>query len=106
MAGSMTIAEGGGGRLITVDFGAAAVVAILPSEQALLVSEIKATNANGACTIKIPVAIPGKHVVLYNNSGQTATLMVLGGTGITVANGKRALLVCEASDFARVTADT
>ena len=59
-----------------------------------------------ATTLNLPAAFPGTFYVLFNNTANNVTLKVTGQTGIVVATGKRALLVCEATDIARVTADT
>lgn len=70
---------------------------------------ITVTNAgSGATTVVFPGVIPGHEFIAYNNSGQACTFMVTGKTGISVANGKRAILVIDkvAGDVTRVTADT
>ena len=67
------------------------------------------TNAgSGATTINWPGVFPGINFTVFNNSGQNVTFKVTGKTGITVATGKRAILVMDsvAGDIARVTADT
>jgi hypothetical protein len=69
-------------------------------------SEIVVTGSGAfATTINLPAAFPGQVYVLYNNTANTVTLKVLGQTGITVATTKRAVLVCEATDVARASAD-
>ena len=67
------------------------------------------TNAgSGATTVKWPAVLPGLVFTVYNNSGQSSVWMVTGKTGITVANGKMAILVMDSvsGDIKRVTADT
>lgn len=67
------------------------------------------TNAgSGATTINWPAVLPGLVFTVYNNSGQACTFKVTGLTGISVANGKMAMLVMDsvAGDILRVTADT
>lgn len=64
------------------------------------------TSASGAANVVFPGAFPGKRFSVYNDSGQAITFLVAGQTGIVVANTKRAILVCETTDIARVTADT
>ena len=67
------------------------------------------TNAgSGATTINFPVLHNGLVFTVFNNSGQAATFKVTGKTGISVANGKLAILVMDsvAGDIKRVTADT
>src|SRR5208283_829247 len=67
------------------------------------------TNAgSGATTIIWPGLFQGAFFVVYNNSGQNVTFKVVGKTGITVATGKKAILVMDlvAGDIQRVTADT
>lgn len=67
------------------------------------------TNAgSGATTVVWPAVLPGLVFTVYNNSGQSSVWKVSGGTGITVANSKKAILVMDsaAGDILRVTADT
>lgn len=67
------------------------------------------TNAgSGATTINWPAVLPGLVFTVYNNSGQDVVFVVTGLTGVTVADGKRAILVMDSStgDIERVTADT
>lgn len=84
--------------------GVANVVTLLDNQCSS--SYLIVTNASGAATINWPAAFPGLNVVVYNNSGQNVTFKVAGQVGVLVANGKRALLMCEQVDIARVTADT
>jgi hypothetical protein len=80
-------------------------ITLTPAQAAA--SEIVVTNAgSGATTINFPGADPGSPFVVFNDSGQACTFKVVGQTGVSVANGKRALLVSESTDIARVTADT
>lgn len=67
------------------------------------------TNAgSGATTVQWPAVLPGLPVTVYNHSGQSSVWKVAGATGITVANGKIAILVMDSvlGDLKRVTADT
>lgn len=85
--------------------GATASVTLAPSQTAA--SEIVVTGSGAfATTLNLPAAFPGSVYVLYNNTANNVTLKVTGQTGIVVATGKRAILVGEATDIARVTADT
>lgn len=85
--------------------GSTNAITLTPAQAAA--SEIVVTNAgSGATTINFPAAVPGSIFVVYNNSGQACTFKVIGQTGVSVANAKHALLVCESTDIARVTADT
>ncbi len=85
--------------------GAAASVNLSPNQSQA--SEIVVTGSGAfATTLNLPAAFPGALYVLYNNTANNVTLKVTGQTGITVATTKRALLICEATDVARVTADT
>lgn len=93
-------------KQVTVNIGTQGsgnVVTLNPNQT--LASEVVVTNASAAATVKWPGAFPGYSFVAYNNSGATCTFMVTGQTGVAVANGKRAVLVCEATDIARVSAD-
>ena len=69
-------------------------------------SEIIVTGATVASTVVFPGAFNGMSFVAYNNSSSGCTFKVTGQTGISVGSAKRAILVCEAADIARVTADT
>lgn len=64
------------------------------------------TSAGGGANAIFPAAYPGKIFVVNNTSGQTITFKVSGGSGVGVTTSKSAVLVCTASDIARVTADT
>ena len=65
------------------------------------------TSASGAANAIFPYLFPGKVFSVYNGSGQAITFKVTGGGGgIAIANTKRAILVMESTDIARVTADT
>jgi len=64
------------------------------------------TSAGGAVNAIFPAAFPGKRFSVYNNAGANVTYKVTGQTGVAVGTGKRAILVCESTDIARVTADT
>jgi hypothetical protein len=75
----------------------------------LRASYIALTNAgSGATTVNWPAVLPGVVFTVWNNSGQAATFKVTGKTGISVANGKRAILAMDSvlADIARVTPDT
>jgi len=65
-------------------------------------SFITVSNANGACQAHLSAAISGQVYTVYNNSGQTLTLKVEGGTGATIATGKYALYAAGASDVFEV----
>jgi hypothetical protein len=94
-------------KLTSIDIGkvgSSNVYTLTPDQT--LSSEIIVTDASAAATVKWPGAFPGYVFVAYNNSGQSCTFQVTGQTGVQIANGKRAVLVCEATDIARVTADT
>jgi hypothetical protein len=87
------------------DFGAAAVAWNLnPAETQA--SHYIVSNASGAANVVFPGAFPGKRFSVFNTSGATITFLVTGQTGVAVATAKRAILVCEDTDIARVTADT
>lgn len=84
---------------------AAATVNLMPPQTSA--SEIVVTGSGAfAATLNLPAPFAGSSYVVFNNTASTVTLKVAGQTGVTVASGKRALLICEATDVARVTADT
>jgi hypothetical protein len=94
--------------LATIALGAISVataVTLTPAQSNA--SEIIVTASGAfAVTLNLPAAFPGSNYILFNNTANNVTLKVTGQTGVTVATGKRALLVCESTDVARVTADT
>lgn len=65
---------------------------------------------SGALTGNISVIIstnPWQFTVFNNTTGAfTLTVKTLSGTGIAVAQGKRAILYCNGTNVVRVTADT
>jgi hypothetical protein len=85
--------------------GAATSVTLTPPQTAASNIIVTASGAF-AVTLNLPGAFPGDFYILFNNTANTVTLKVVGQTGVTVASGKRALLVCETTDVFRVTADT
>lgn len=92
-------------RTASHDYGAAhADWTLLPGDTQA--SYITVTDASQAANAVWPAAFNGHVYVVYNNSGFNITFKVTGQTGITVANGKRAILVCDGTDIQRVTADT
>lgn len=95
-------------KLVSINIGGVGstnTVTLTPAQA--LGSEIILTNAgSGATTVVFTGALPGHIFVVFNNSGQAATFKVLGQTGISVATAKRAILIIESADVARVTADT
>lgn len=95
-------------KLTTIALGAitAATAITLTPDQALSSEIIVTATGIFAVTLNLAGAIPGHPYIVYNNGAGTLTLKVTGQTGVTVATTKRALLVCEATDVARVTADT
>lgn len=95
-------------KLSTIALGAitAAQSIILTPEQVNASEIIVTATGVFAVTLNLPAAFPGKLYVVFNNGAGTLNLKVTGQTGVTVATTKRALLVCESTDVARVTADT
>jgi len=58
--------------------------------------------------INVVVALLTKSYIVFNNTTGAFTLTVktAAGTGITVGQGKRAILYCDGTNVVRVTADT
>lgn len=65
---------------------------------------LKVTNANGGCAIVAP-AESGRVYLVDNQSGQACTIKKTGGTGISIASTKRAIVWYGGSDYVRITAD-
>lgn len=90
---------------VTHDYAAAhADWTLAPHETAA--SELVVKNSNSASNAILPAANPGKPYIVFNNTTSGVTFKVTGQTGVSVGSGKRAILVCESTDIARVTADT
>jgi len=66
------------------------------SRAAILTLTDTGTNLTGAATVVCPAN--SKLFVMQNSSGQAATLKTPSGTGISVANGGTALLVCDGTN--------
>ena len=64
----------------------------------VLAEYITVTNASGAVSAILPIAIQGHQYTIYNNSGQTLTFKVTGQSGGTIADGKHAVYVSGATD--------
>jgi hypothetical protein len=92
-------------KQVTHNYGATAAAWNLSAAETQA-SHYIVTNASGAAQAVFPGAFPGKRFSVFNNSGQTITFLVTGQTGVAVLTAKRAILVCESTDIARVTADT
>jgi hypothetical protein len=88
--------------------GASSTVALSPDQQ--FSSYYTFASGSQATTITWPAVNPGFVFTVSNQSGTSLTFKVVGGTGVTVATAKRAILVMDKSlttpDIARVTADT
>ena len=97
-------------KLVTIALGAlSADNATTLTPDQCQASEIIVT-ASGAhnVVLSLPGAFPGHLYTVFASvaTGQTVTLKVTGQTGVAVASAKRAILICESTDIARVTADT
>lgn len=77
----------------------------LTSNQALRSYIVLSGSLGSPANVTIPQATLGHLYMVRNASGATVTVKVSGGTGIAVANGKSALLICGATDIERLTAD-
>lgn len=90
--GSSTHDYAGGAAAWTLSAGELKTTLLLPA------------NASGAADI---VATPtlGKLYIVGNSSGFAVTIKASGETGITIANGKTAIVIGDGSDFTRVGLD-
>lgn len=91
-------------KLVTLDFSKLTSPYTLASTQTLA-SEIVVGSSATASIVTFPAAFPGHAFVAYNNSSSGCTFLVKGQTGVSVGSGKRAILVVETVDVARVTSD-
>ena len=80
----------------------------LGAAEASMIEVDNAGSGTGATVLVLPGAFPGHIYIVYNNTGQgqTVTLKVTGQTGIAVAAGALAVLVCGVTDIQRVSPDT
>ncbi len=95
-------------RATVHNFATSASSWTLSSDEALCLYLIGSNAANSACTVQVGSSpTDGTIYVVRNASGQNMTLHSAGGTGITVATAKTAILIYSsgAADFYRVTAD-
>jgi hypothetical protein len=83
------------------NYGAAAADWTMTAAEAMA-TYITVTNASGAVNALLPAAMDGKLRVVYNNSGQVLTFKVSGGTGGTIANGKRAVYADNGTDVIEI----
>jgi len=65
---------------------------------------LELTNADAAVNIVAPDT-QNKIYIVYNNCGFNAIIKISGGTGITIATGKTALVRHDGTDYVRVTSD-
>ena len=64
------------------------------------------TSLGGTRNIVMPLLV-AQYTVLNASTGAQSLQFIGGsGTGITVANGKRAIIYCDGTNFVRVTSDT
>ena len=72
-----------------------------------ILSVVGGATLTATRNIVIPV-IAGASYTVFNGTTGVQALQFIGatGTGITVANGKRAILYCDGTNWVRVTADT
>lgn len=89
-----------------LDLGSITANKTLTAQQAIDVGILEA-SLDAARDVVFPTAIPGKILVVKNNTGAThaVTVKVSGQTGVAVAATKTAILRCTGTDFVRVTAD-
>jgi len=91
-------------RRATHDYGAGTTAWTLSAtEQTCYI--LSATNASGAVDLNAPQQ-RGRIYIVKNGTGQALTIKVSGQTGVTIADGMVATVMCEDNnDYERVTAD-
>jgi hypothetical protein len=82
----------------------ASTTATISGNAALAYNQYLTGTPGGAATLTAP-NVQGYTYLIDNQSGQAVTVKVSGGTGISVASTKRAILLCNGTDYVRVTAD-
>jgi hypothetical protein len=92
-------------KMATVNGGGASTVTLTPAQTGASVLVI--TNMGSvASTVLLPAAFPG-HVYAFKNStgsGSNCTFKVTGQTGVAVADGSHAILVCNTTDIEQYAA--
>jgi len=93
-------------QMVTVNGGGSSTWTLLSTE--ISASELVVTNMGSITSVvSLSAAYPGKVYAFKNStgSGSTCTLKVSGQTGTAVKDGSHAILVCNATDIERWTAD-
>ena len=101
-------------EILVIDIGADANLNITASGSAPQQWQnggFEITDVGAAMTAARDIILPNLELgfyVLYNNTGSTFTLTLIGatGTGIAVADGTRAILYCDGTNVVRITPDT
>ena len=93
-------------KMVTVNGNGASTITLNSSQVGA--SELVITNMGSITSVvSLPAAFPG-HIYAFKNStgsGSTCTFKVTGKTGVAVADGSHAILVCNATDIERWTPD-
>jgi hypothetical protein len=75
--------------------------------QQAMCESMELTGALGALRDVIVPLIPRSYIVYANTSGGFGVRVIsTSGTGITIADGKRAIVECDGTNVVRITADT
>jgi hypothetical protein len=90
--------------LASHNYGGAAADWILTEDESEA-SFLKVSNANNNVTASLASAKPGKVYCVYNGSGHSLNVRVGSQTGVSIANGKYAIVASNATDMEKITAD-
>lgn len=95
------------GRVVSVMPADANYTAVQSDYQNRIIEVTSSVSLTGTRQFILP-NFNGYEWIVFNNTtgGQSVTFVVSGQTGVTVANGKRAIVYCNATDIVRVTPDT
>ena len=79
--------------------------ALVGNALSLIVTSL--VSLTGTRNLVLPL-VAGNIYIVFNNTTGAQSIQVIGatGTGITIANAKRAIVQCDGTNFVRITADT
>lgn len=81
-------------------------VTLSEAEQTCQIMEFEGSYV-GSLTVTLYAVQDGAIWLVFNNAcSGDLTIKASGGTGVAIANGKRAIVYCDDTDVYRVTADT
>ncbi len=96
-----TVLQTAAAKIASHDYRGTSTAWIMTGVEGLM-DQFVTTNAGGPTDAIFPVAQQGKVFTIYNNSGQTITVKVLGQSGSPVASGKHAIFTMSDTDTVKL----